>query len=144
MKQDRDDRDDHPPGPPSRDFGYSLEWLQTSPGARKEKLRQRSSQPPSVAADLRGRYDPKSPEEAEETSAPAVDFEELAGDPEPGYLSPGARKQKLRQRSYRRLPDLDHERPEAATAGRGFRTAGALRRRAKARGPRGGRRSRKQ
>ncbi|MEE8137688.1 MAG: error-prone DNA polymerase [Thermoanaerobaculia bacterium] len=125
MKQDRDDRDDHPPGPPSRDFGYSLEWLQTSPGARKEKLRQRSSQPPSVAADLRGRYDPKSPEEAEETSAPAVDFEELAGDPEPGYLSPGARKQKLRQRSYRRLPDLDHERPEAATAGRGFRTAGA-------------------
>ncbi len=30
------------PGPPSRTFGYSLEWLRTSPGARKEGLRRRT------------------------------------------------------------------------------------------------------
>ena len=29
------------PGPPSRRFGYSLEWLRTSPGARKEGLKRR-------------------------------------------------------------------------------------------------------
>ena len=29
------------PGSPARSFGYSMEWLKTSPGARKEKVRQR-------------------------------------------------------------------------------------------------------
>ncbi|MFQ5526773.1 MAG: error-prone DNA polymerase [Thermoanaerobaculia bacterium] len=32
----------NPKQPSARDFGYSLEWLKTSPGARKEKVRQRS------------------------------------------------------------------------------------------------------
>ena len=32
----------NPDSPPSHDFGYGLERLKTSPGARKEKLRQRS------------------------------------------------------------------------------------------------------
>jgi error-prone DNA polymerase len=30
-----------PPGPPPRTFGYSLEWLADSPGARKERLKKR-------------------------------------------------------------------------------------------------------
>ncbi len=30
------------PGPPSRSFGYSLDWLRSSPGARKERLKRRS------------------------------------------------------------------------------------------------------
>ena len=33
-------RESDPPGPPSRNFGYNLKWLRTSPGARKEKIRQ--------------------------------------------------------------------------------------------------------
>ncbi len=37
-------------GRTSRDFGYSLEWLKTSPGARKEQLKQRRFRPRSVAA----------------------------------------------------------------------------------------------
>ena len=32
----------NPTSPPSRDFGYGIERLKTSPGARKEKLRQRA------------------------------------------------------------------------------------------------------
>ncbi|MCP3961996.1 MAG: DNA polymerase III subunit alpha [bacterium] len=35
-----------PTSPPSRDFGYSPDWLKTSPGARKEKLRERRYQRP--------------------------------------------------------------------------------------------------
>ncbi len=32
-------------GPPARDFGYGLEWLRTSPGARKEKVKERHYAP---------------------------------------------------------------------------------------------------
>ena len=41
------DRRSGPPGPPSRNFGYSLEWLRTSPGARKEKIRRGEGEPPA-------------------------------------------------------------------------------------------------
>ncbi len=41
-----------------------------------------------------------SPEKSRETTAPAVDFASLANQRTLGYLSPGARKEKLRQRSY--------------------------------------------
>ncbi len=33
------------PGSPARSFGYPMEWLKTSPGARKEKVRQREYTP---------------------------------------------------------------------------------------------------
>ncbi|MGB6992275.1 MAG: error-prone DNA polymerase, partial [Thermoanaerobaculia bacterium] len=36
----------------------------------------------------------------DDTTAPAIDFERLAGDRAGGYVSPGARKEKIRQRSY--------------------------------------------
>ncbi len=40
---DSDHRSQGPP--PARDFGSSLDWLKTSPGARKEKVKQRSYTP---------------------------------------------------------------------------------------------------
>jgi len=41
-----------------------------------------------------------SPEKSRETTAPTIDFASLANQRTPGYLSPGARKEKLRQRNY--------------------------------------------
>ncbi len=93
------------PGPPARDFGYSLSWLRTSPGARKERLRQRAARPPAepqspppppAAAEPEGERWPGS--RSRPAAAPAVDFRPLAGEPAPGYLSAGARKERLRRR----------------------------------------------
>lgn len=44
------------------------------------------------------------PEKSPETTAPAVDFASLANQWTPGYLSPGARKEKVRQRNYASTP----------------------------------------
>ena len=35
-------RDKPLPGPPARSFGYGMDWLRTSPGARKARIRERS------------------------------------------------------------------------------------------------------
>ena len=40
------------------------------------------------------------PKKPRDSTAPAIDFESLADQRAPGYLSPGARKEKLRQRNY--------------------------------------------
>ena len=99
-----------PPGPPSRNFGYSLKWLQTSPGARKEKLRRGERQP---ATEPEGERWPGASADRGRGPAPAVDFDGLSGSPPPGYQSPGARKQAVRRRPGRgrrppagRLPEL--------------------------------------
>ncbi len=109
--------EDELPAPPSRDFGYSLEWLRTSPGARKEKLRRRGpaerpAEPASAPTEPPAEAPPgTAPEPAERPAepaapppspAPSVDFAALAGDRTPDYLAPGARKEKLRRRRYAR------------------------------------------
>ena len=73
------------PGPPSRTFGYSLEQLESSPGARKEKVRQREH--PTEAAEAgapgprrRGRGRP--PAYAELHAASAFSFLDGASLPE--------------------------------------------------------------
>ncbi len=53
-----------------------------------------TDKPPAKTAEIR---DPK---KARETAAPAIDFTSLANQRAPDYLSPGARKEKLRQRNY--------------------------------------------
>ena len=63
----------NPTAPPSRDFGYGMERLETSPGARKEKLRQRAYSRP------RGRSKPRY---AELHVASAFSFLEGASQPE--------------------------------------------------------------
>ncbi len=119
-----------PLGPPSRNFGYSLDWLRTSPGARKERLRQRTYSPTgepgagdekpeaSNLDDARRRDGlPLEPEDERWPGSPrrrgpvplgGEDAGGVTGHPQegagpaPGYLSPGARKEQLRRRRYPR------------------------------------------
>jgi error-prone DNA polymerase len=91
-----------PPGPPSRNFGYSLKWLRTSPGARKEKIRHRGGRQPIDEPE--GERWPGSPAGRSRSPAPAVDFDGLGSDSPSGYRSPGARKEQLRRRPVRRRP----------------------------------------
>ncbi len=91
-----------PLGPPSRNFGYSLRWLRTSPGARKEKIRrgegkQPLDEPPTQEPE--GERWPGSP--AGRGPVPAIDFDGLKGVTPAGYRSPGARKEALRHRPIR-------------------------------------------
>ncbi len=44
------------------------------------------------------------PKKARQIAAPAIDFTNLANQQAPDYLSPGARKEKLRQRKYSPTP----------------------------------------
>jgi len=46
----------------------------------------------------------RDPKKARQTTAPAIDFTSLANQQTPNYLSPGARKEKLRQRNYTTTP----------------------------------------
>ncbi|MGB5343953.1 MAG: error-prone DNA polymerase [Thermoanaerobaculia bacterium] len=46
----------------------------------------------------------RDPKKARQTMAPAIDFTSLANQQTPNYLSPGARKEKLRQRNYTPTP----------------------------------------
>ena len=104
-----------PPGPPSRDFGYSLEWLRTSPGARKEKIRRGEGELPAEGPSGEGppvpeppveeppveepqdeRW-PSSPRRRGHPPAPDIDFDGLSGRSS-GYSSPAARKERLRHR----------------------------------------------
>jgi error-prone DNA polymerase len=88
-----------PFGPPSRNFGYSLKWLRTSPGARKEKIRQGDDRQP--VDEPEGERWPGSPGGKGRSPAPAIEFASLGGDRPAHYDSPGARKEKLRRRSLR-------------------------------------------
>ena len=91
-----------PPGPPSRNFGYSLRWLRTSPGARKERIRRGQGRQP--VDEPEGERWPGSPGERNRAPAPAIDFDSLSGGYPSSYQSPGARKERLRRRPARRRP----------------------------------------